>query len=66
MRLTGYQNGALPLLSEKILSATILLRNLSYKDTGTYQCVAYNLLLPGKVVKSSGATIAIAGELHWV
>ena len=62
MKLTGYENGSIPLLSEKILSSTLIIRNLSNKDTGSYKCVAYNRLLPGKVVNSNAGVLTIAGD----
>ena len=64
IKLSGYENGSVTLLSEKRLSSTILLKNLSNSDAGTYQCVAYNKLLPGKAVRSLGASVTIAGTVH--
>ena len=63
IKLAGYENGSVTLLSEKILSSTIIIKNLSNSDTGVYKCVAYNRLLQGKVVMSAGATVTIAGIL---
>ena len=61
IRLHGYENGSLILEREKILSSTIMIRNLTIQHVGTYRCVAYNALIPGKIIRSTTATVSIAG-----
>ena len=66
IRLHGYENGSLILKPENILSSTLLIRNLSIQHIGSYKCIAYNALIPGKTIKSNTATVSIAGTLNFV
>ena len=64
--LLGYENGTLVLKVESLLSVTLVVRNLSKMDTGSYRCVAYNKLIPGRLIYSKSAAVNIAGTVFSV
>eukprot|EP00794_Sanderia_malayensis_P015842 gene15842-17438_t len=61
-RLSGHRIANLVISSEKVVTSTLLLQNLTATDTGSYKCVASNNLIPGKIVRSKYAIVSIAAR----